>query len=80
MTPEEKLILIVERARGDDLERAERAFQGLTTEQLAEEYAASGRTKGEMLDIYRKERREWEQAYTLVKQLSSKRDECKVRP
>lgn len=71
MTAQEKLLLIVERTRGDDLERAELAFRGLTKEQLAQEYAASGRSKGEMLDIYRKERREWEQVYALVKQLAS---------
>jgi len=71
MTAQKKLLLIVERTRGDDLERAELAFRGLTKEQLAQEYGESGRTKGEMLDIYRKERREWEQAYALAKQLSS---------
>ena len=67
MTAKEKLMQIVERAKGDDLERAERAFRGLTGDQLNEEYGQSGRTKGEILEGYRKERREWEQAYALAK-------------
>ena len=67
MTAKEKLMQIVECAKGDDLERAERAFRGLTGDQLNEEYGQSGRTKGEILEGYRKERREWEQAYALAK-------------
>lgn len=67
MTAKEKLIRIVQKAKGDDLERAERTFQGLTGDQLNEEYGKSGRTKGEILEKYRKERREWEQAYELAK-------------
>ena len=68
MTAKEKLMHIVRGANGDDLERAERAFRGLTGDQLNEEYGQSGRTKGEILEGYRKERLEWEQAYALAKQ------------
>jgi hypothetical protein len=67
MTAKEKLMNIVECAKGDDLERAERAFRGLTADQLTEQYGQSGRTKGEILEGYRKERREWEKAYALAK-------------
>ena len=67
MTAKEKLMQIVECAKGDDLERAERAFRGLTEDQLKEEYGQSGRTKGEILTGYRNERRDWEQAYALAK-------------
>ncbi len=67
MTAKEKLMQIVECAKGDDLERAELAFRGLTEDQLKEEYGQSGRTKGEILTGYRNERREWEKAYALAK-------------
>ena len=66
MTAKEKLIQIVESAKSDNLERAERAFRGLSGEQLKEEYGRSGRTKGEVLEGYREDRREWEQAYALA--------------
>ena len=61
------LMRIVERARGDDLERAEHAFAGLSQDQLNEEWGQSGRTKGELLERYRQQRREWQAAYDLAK-------------
>ncbi len=41
------------RARGDDLERAECAFRGMTAEELDEQYGQSGRTRQQILDEYR---------------------------
>ena len=67
MTAKEKLIRIVEEAKGDNLERAEHAFRGLAGDQLNEEYGQSGRTKGEILDGYRRERADWKSAYALAK-------------
>jgi hypothetical protein len=52
MTAKEKLLKIVDDAHGDDLERAELAFRGLTEEQLKEQYGNSGRSMGEILDGY----------------------------
>lgn len=69
MTAKEKLIKIVEGARGDDLERAERAFGRFSQEQMKEEHGESGRTRAEILDAYKKERNEWNQAYALAKSI-----------
>ncbi len=41
---------------GDDLERARRAFNGLSPEQMQENYGQSGRTRQEILDEYVRER------------------------
>jgi hypothetical protein len=67
MTAKEKLIQIVENAKGDKLERFEFLFSGLTEEQLKEEYGPSCLTKEEILTECRNERREWEQALALAK-------------
>ena len=69
MTAKDKLIRIVESAKGDDLERAEMSFGRLTKDQLKEEYGRSGRTKGEILEGYRQEREEWKEAYDLVRRI-----------
>jgi hypothetical protein len=66
MTAKEKLIQIVRNAKDDSLERAEHAFRGLTEAELKQEYGCSGQTKGEILEGYRNDRREWEQAYALA--------------
>ena len=67
MTAKEKLIRIVEEAKGDDLERAEHAFRGMTKDQLSEPYGHSGSTCGQILDGYRRERADWKRAYALAK-------------
>ncbi len=41
------------RARGDDLERAECAFRGMTAVAMDEQYGQSGRTRQQILDEYR---------------------------
>jgi len=61
-----KLLRIVENAKGDDLERAERAFAGMTDEQLDRQYGHSGQSHRSILEGYRKERDEWEAAHQLA--------------
>ena len=67
MTSKEKLMRIVQGARGDDLERARHAFQGMTDKEMEKEYGDSGRTRSQILEGYRKEREEWMAVYELVK-------------
>ena len=66
MNGKEKLLRIVLDALGDDLERAEMAFSGLSPEQLQEEYGQSGKTKAQLLEEYRRGRKEWQTAYELA--------------
>ena len=49
-------------AQGTSLERIEAAFHGLTGPELDQMYGMSGRTKGQTLETYRTDRREWQQA------------------
>ena len=67
--PTEKLLRIVLNAKGDDLERAEAAFKRLSPEQMLEYHGDSGRTVQEILEGYREEREEWQDAYDLLKEL-----------
>lgn len=46
----------IRQVQGDDLERAELAFRGLTPAQLQEPFGHSGRTKQQVLDEYREHR------------------------
>lgn len=66
MTAKQKLLSIVEKARGDDLERAERAFQGMSDLQLDQQHGESGQSRRQMLESYRQERAEWKAAHLLV--------------
>lgn len=56
MTPEQKLIRIVEGAIGDDLERARAAFRQMSGAQLDQQYGQSGKTRREILKAYEDER------------------------
>ena len=56
-------------ARGDDLERAEAAFHGMTGPELDQMYGQSGRTRREILEGYRQRRMEWQQANQYLKSL-----------
>lgn len=67
MTAKERLLRIVADARGDDLERAQAAFKGMTPDQLDQEYGLSRRTRREILAECTRRRREWEAAYELAK-------------
>lgn len=51
------LLLALDQYKGDSLERAERAFNGLSVEQMNQSYGASGETRQQILDGYREHRR-----------------------
>lgn len=55
---------------GDDLERAERAFWGLTWEQMNSPYGASGKTRQQILDGYKEHRRKVNEAIAWVNKQS----------
>lgn len=55
MTPEQKLLRIVESARGDDLERARRAFGHMSDAELDQEHG-DGQTRRQVLQEYENER------------------------
>lgn len=52
----QRLIEVVGRSFGDNLERAEMSFRGLTAEQMNQEYGESGRTRQQIVDEYRRHR------------------------
>jgi len=70
MDAKTKLVRIVENARGDDLERAERQFAGMSDEDLDKPWGHNGITCREVLEGHRKERREWEAALALAKSVA----------
>ena len=74
MNAKEKLLRIVENAKGDDLERAESFCKNCTPEQMKYKFGNSGITNQEMLERYRKEREEWQEAYDLLKEMIKKDD------
>ena len=69
MTAAEKLRRIVDNARGDDLERAERCFAGMSEAEMDMPYGQSGKTRREILEDYRRERAEWRAAKMLADSL-----------
>lgn len=69
MTAKEKLLKIVANAKGDDLERAERAFQGLSQKEMNEQHGRSSMTRQALIEAYRLERVAWRAAYDLAKSL-----------
>jgi len=66
MGAKEKLLRIVNNAQGDNLERADMAFHGLSQEQMWEEHGSSGLTRQTILDGYHREREEWQAAKELL--------------
>jgi hypothetical protein len=56
-------------AKGDGLERAELGFRGLSDAELDTEHGQSGRTRREILEGYRRQRREWEAVKAFVDSL-----------
>lgn len=69
MTPKEKLLKIVLDAKGDDLERCEKAFRGLDEKAMYHQYGQSGYRNIEILNGYKKARQEWEDAYKLLQEV-----------
>jgi hypothetical protein len=68
-TPQEFLRYAMQCARGDDLERATAAFKHLSDEQLDKEYGQSGQTCRQILDGYKKRRKEWNAANRCLEKL-----------
>ncbi len=74
MNAREKLKAIVESARGDDLERAERNWAGLSEHTLRREHGGSGESLRQHLESFRQERREWQAAKDLLDSLLTTKD------
>lgn len=71
MKPLERILHAMERDKGDNLERAQSAFRGMTPEQLDQQRGQSGKTNREWLEIYQKDRDEWQAAMDfLVKKVN----------
>lgn len=60
-----------EQTRNDDLERAEAAFRGLPPHLMQGQYGESGKTRQQILDEYRAERRVFERALSDLDDLFS---------
>lgn len=73
----------VSNARGDNLERAQAAFRGLTDEQFGWQYGASGRTCREVLEGYKRDRAEHDEAAAYLARLFEKdnavKDAAKIK-
>jgi len=69
MTAAEKLISIVLKAEGDDLERAQLAFCRMSRSEMKQPYGQSCQTCQQVLDGYVIERAEWQAAFDLAKSL-----------
>jgi len=68
----EYLLCVLERAKGDDLERAQHAFAGLSPEKMQEKYGQSDWTRQEILDGYIETRQKWQKAKDLLLELLAK--------
>lgn len=67
MTAQELVILALAQYRGDDLERAQRAFARYTPEQMAEPHGESGMSRAEVLAGYQAREMAANDALRLVK-------------
>jgi hypothetical protein len=71
MTIKQTLLAALSQYRGDDYERAKRAFAGMTPQQMQKQYGQSGRTCQQILDEYREHAEniekacEWVERYAL---------------
>ncbi len=52
----------MQNAKGDNLERAEASFRHVSTTSMDQEYGQSGKTRRDILEEYRANRRKWEAA------------------
>ena len=68
-SPADKLREIVDNAKGHDLECAESSFRRYSITEMFMEYGQSGQTRQEVLDGYRRSRREWQAARDLLEKL-----------
>lgn len=69
MTPQQRIRRAMDNAQGDNLERAEHAFRGLSEKQMNDEHGSSGKTRKQLLEEYRQERREWQVASDMLDSL-----------
>jgi hypothetical protein len=69
MTPEQKLIQIVEGACGDDLYRARVAFGGMSDAELDEHYGQSGQTRRQILQEHERHHALYQDARALLYRL-----------
>lgn len=53
-----KIQKLIKDSQGDDLERAHAAFRGLSSPQMEMLYGQSGKTRQQILDGYREQRKE----------------------
>jgi len=65
-TPKEVALAALQSMRGDDLERAELAFRGLSPEAMQRQYGDSGHTRAEIVQHYRAARAEIDNAIQWV--------------
>lgn len=63
--------------KGDDLERAELSFKNLTPKQMDQGHGCSGKTKRQILEEYREERKQWQEANKYLEELFEKEDKIK---
>lgn len=66
MTPEQKLIQIVDMARGDNLERARVAFGRMSPTELDQQWGHSGQTCRQILKDYEDERELYDKTKKLL--------------
>lgn len=67
----EFVVKAMENAKGDDLERAQAAFQNQTKEQLDLEYGVSGKTRRQILRAYEEHREEWQRAMDWLRKVQA---------
>ena len=65
----ELTIQALENMRGDDLERAKRAFRNCSPEQMNQEYGESGRTRNEIINAYYEKETKINEAIEWVKKV-----------
>lgn len=68
----QKLRQIVAGAKGDDLERAQKAFGGMCDEALEVEHGQSGQTRRQIWEGYQQERGLWNDANALLNEMLAK--------
>ena len=68
-TTKQYALRAMRQATGDDLERATRAFHGLSADIMNSQYGSSGKTRQQILDEYRAEREAYNTAIQEIEAL-----------
>lgn len=66
MSPAQRIRQAMDRDKSDNLERAQHAFRGMSAEQLQEQHGQSGKTRGQILAEYERDRHEWQVASDML--------------